>query len=198
MLLEGRVDLIRRTGREESVVGVMERPGVWGGGFRAWADAVGYLATGRGSSPGRLLRVPSQDLGRLARAWFPFGVHLIEGFFQTVRTIEATARQRAGLVALGTLAAGLAHEINNPAAAAARAADALRDNCVALLASLVLLAERSLSAEQFMAVDALRASSTPRPPTPARLPSRIARRSWPAGSTTTRSRIRGASLLRWR
>jgi signal transduction histidine kinase len=156
VLLAGRVELLRRTRWEESVAGVMERPGVWAGGFRAWSDQAGYLATGRAASPGVMLRVPAESLGERARAWFPFGVHLIEGFFQTVRNMEALARQQEALAALGTLAAGLTHEINNPASAAVRAAGALQDTCDVLLSSLVRLAERSLSAGQFIAIDALR------------------------------------------
>ncbi len=156
VLLAGRVELVRRTRWEESVAGVMDRPGVWAGGFRAWSDTAGYLATGRGASSGVMLRVPAEALGERARAWFPFGVHLIAGFFQTVRNMEALTRQREALAALGTLAAGLAHEMNNPASAAVRAAGALQDTCDALLSSLVRLAERSLSAEQFLAIDTLR------------------------------------------
>jgi len=156
VLLAGRVELLRRTRWEESVAGVMERPGVWAGGFRAWADQAGYLATGRGASSGVMLRVPAGALGDLVRAWFPFGVHLIAGFFQTVRNMEALSRQQEALAALGTLAAGLAHEINNPASAAVRAAGALQDTCDVLLSSLTSLAERSLSAGQFVGIDKLR------------------------------------------
>jgi signal transduction histidine kinase len=156
VLVEGRVELLRRTRWEESVAGVMDRPGVWAGGFRAWSDQAGYLATGRGASSGVMLRVPAETLGERARAWFPFGVHLIEGFFQTVRNMEALSRQREALAALGTLAAGLAHEINNPASAAVRAAGALQDTYDVLLSSLVHLAERALSAGQFIAIDTLR------------------------------------------
>lgn len=156
VLVEGRVELLRRTRWEESVAGVMDRPGVWAGGFRAWSDQAGYLATGRGTSSGVMLRVPAEALGERARTWFPFGVHLIEGFFQTVRNMEALSRQREALAALGTLAAGLAHEINNPASAAVRAVGALQDTCNVLLSSTVRLAERSLAAEQFIAIDTLR------------------------------------------
>jgi len=156
VLLAGRVELLRRTRWEESVAGVMERPGVWAGGFQAWADKAGYMATARGASPGVMLRVPAGALGERVRAWFPFGVHLIEGFFQTVRNMEALSRQREALAALGTLAAGLAHEINNPASAAVRASGALQDASDALLSSLARLAEGSLPAEQFLALDALR------------------------------------------
>jgi signal transduction histidine kinase len=157
VLVDGLVDLVRQAGREEPVVmRTMDRPGLWAGGFRAWDQTSSYLATGRGASEGRMFRVPSAALGELTRDWFPFGVHLIEGFFQTVRMMDSLSRQREALIALGTLAAGLAHELNNPASATARAVDALEETCDTLLGSLADLAESSLSREQFVALDRMR------------------------------------------
>jgi signal transduction histidine kinase len=157
VLVEGRVHLVRRAGREEAVVMMtMDRPGLWAGGFQAWDDASSYLATGRGADSGRMLRIASPALGELARSWFPFGVHLITGFFQTVRSMDTLSRQREQLIGLGRIAASLAHELNNPASAAARAVDELNDECDAMLASVVRLAEQSLPGEDLVALDALR------------------------------------------
>jgi signal transduction histidine kinase len=161
LLLEGSLELLRRVGHEDTVVGTMSNPGQWAGGFRAWDPHGVYMATARAASPGRLLRVPAEAFGELSQAWFPFGVHLIKGLFQTVRNIESTARQREALVALGTLAAGLAHEINNPASASIRAVDALRGTADGLLTSLRLLAEAGISAEAFVQLDALRQALQP-------------------------------------
>jgi signal transduction histidine kinase len=161
VLVDGVIELRRRAGREDMVVGRMDAPGRWAGGFRAWDEHGVYLATGRGVTPGRVLRVPADVLRERSNAWFPFGGHLIEGLFRTARTIESNARQRDSLVTLGTLSAGLAHEINNPTAAAARSVDALDETCRTLLSSLRQLAEGEITAAQFTALDALRQQIEP-------------------------------------
>jgi signal transduction histidine kinase len=57
---------------------------------------------------------------------FPLTNHLLSGIMTGVRTFEGTVVQQEKLAALGRLSAGLAHELNNPAAAAKRAASDLR------------------------------------------------------------------------
>jgi signal transduction histidine kinase len=161
VLVDGAIDLLRRIGPEDTVVGRMDVPGRWAGGFRAWDEHGVYLATGLGATGGRVLRVPADVLAEKVDAWFPFGGHLIQGLYRTARSIEAMARQRESLVTLGTLAAGFAHEINNPAAAASRAVDALDDACQTLLSSLSRLARDEISARQFTALDTLRREVEP-------------------------------------
>jgi signal transduction histidine kinase len=161
VLVDGAIDLSRHVGREDTVVGRMDVPGRWAGGFRAWDERGIYLASGRGVQEGRVLRVPATVLRTLTDAWFPLGGHLINGVYGTARSIEATARQRQSLVTLGTLAAGLAHEINNPAAAATRAADALEAVCQTLITSLDRLAQGEISAPQLTALDKLRREIQP-------------------------------------
>jgi signal transduction histidine kinase len=160
VVVDGSVDLWRHLGREETLVGKMVA-GRWAGGFRAWDEHGVYLATGVAATRGRVLRVPAAALRDLINAWFPFGRHLIEGLYGTARTIESTARQRQSLVTLGKLAAGLAHEINNPAAAAVRAADALETETQTLLSSLGKLARDEITARQFAALDELRSELAP-------------------------------------
>ncbi|MFF0341922.1 sensor histidine kinase [Kribbella sp. NPDC004875] len=156
VLVDGAIALHRKIGREDTVLGKMDLPGRWAGGFRAWDEHGVYLASGRGVAEGRVLRVPADLLRERIDAWFPLAGHLIKGVYGTARAIESTARQRESLITLGTLAAGLAHEINNPAAAAARSVSALDTACVALLSALRRLAEGDVTAAQFSALDELR------------------------------------------
>jgi signal transduction histidine kinase len=156
VLVDGAIDLVRHVGREDTVVARMDMPGRWAGGFRAWDEHGTYLATGRGARAGRVLQVPAEALRDRANAWFPFGAHLIAGLYRTARSVESIARQRMSLVTLGTLAAGIAHEINNPASAASRAVNALETECQMLLSSVGQLAEQQIAPEQFAALDRLR------------------------------------------
>ncbi len=157
MLVEGVIE-IRREGK---TVARMDVPGRWAGGLRAWDQEGVYLATGHAAAPGRVLRVPATVLRELTTRWFPFFGHLIGGLYGTARQVESAILQRDALVTLGTLAAGLAHEINNPAAAATRAVDALEGACQTLLSSLRRIADDEISAQQFKDLDSLRREIEP-------------------------------------
>ena len=159
ILLDGRIELSRRVGDQSTVVATMDEPGRWAGGLAAWGGTDEHTvtrATGVAVTDCRVFAVRSSDLGRLVGEWSPFAKHMITGIYQTIRSIDATARQRDSLVALGTLAAGLAHEINNPASASMRAVEALKQTSGYMISGLIGLAEQQLGSQQFLEVERLR------------------------------------------
>jgi signal transduction histidine kinase len=165
VLVEGEIELTRRLGDETMVI-PMAIPGQWAGGTMAWSaegDSV-FRASGRARTAVRCLIVPAEALAELVERWSPFAKHMLTGVYQTLRGLDAAARERESLLALGTLAAGLAHEINNPASAAMRDVESLGDTAGYMLSALVDLAELGVLAEQFLALDRRRTELQARPP----------------------------------
>ena len=72
--------------------------------------------------------------------WFPMAVHLLEGLFFGYKNTQQAIGQRERLLALGSLSAGLTHELNNPAAAAVRATASLRERVAGMRHKLGMIA----------------------------------------------------------
>jgi len=135
VLLSGGVALTRRIGADDIEVTRTTNPGVYGGAFMAYlGDRVPqvYNNTMRVTEPSRFFVIDADRFAELMNDWFPMAVHLLEGLFFGTKNVQEVIGQRERLLALGSLTAGLTHELNNPAAAAVRATAALREKIVAL------------------------------------------------------------------
>lgn len=150
VLLDGELELTRHVGGQRVVLDTMSHPGEYAGGIRAFATSGtsgGYRATGMTLRPSRFFQLPSDALGRLLDEWLPMAKHLLDGYVHTLEFIEVAVRERGRLISLGTLAAGLTHELNNPAAAARHTAIDLR----AVMGRLATLAGRVATGELTLA-----------------------------------------------
>ncbi|GAA4755332.1 ATP-binding protein [Modestobacter marinus] len=149
VLLEGGLLLSKHTDGEDVVLNDTTHRGAYAGAVRAFTQSrdPNYQTTLRTTRPSRFLRLPAEDFAALVHRQCPMAVHLLDGLYEGIRMTESTMRQREHLVQLGTLSANLAHELNNPAAAAVRATEQLRSRVAGMRRKLGLLSEAGLSPE---------------------------------------------------
>jgi len=149
VLLEGEVALLRRVGPDDVETTRTTQRGVYAGATQAYVDEAEqrYTTSMRALVPSTFLVLPADTFATMIREWFPMAVHLLEGLFLGMRSSQAVVGQRERLVALGSLTAGLTHELNNPAAAAVRATAALRERVAGMRHKLALLADGHLPSE---------------------------------------------------
>ena len=130
VLLDGVLVLTRRVGEDDVEVVRSAQRGVYAGAFAAFlGDQVPqvYTASARAAEPSRFFVMSAATYTQMIHQWFPMALHLLEGLFFNVQNTQQIIGQRERLLALGSLSAGLTHELNNPAAAAVRATSALRE-----------------------------------------------------------------------
>jgi signal transduction histidine kinase len=123
VLLEGRIEWWLELDGERILLGA--RDGVTYFGATNLMLEQPIEVTARAVLPSRLLRIDGEDFRTLLREEPSVLQRTIQLVAPVQRFQEAAIRQREKLASLGTLAAGLAHELNNPAAAARRSAQEL-------------------------------------------------------------------------
>jgi signal transduction histidine kinase len=143
VLIEGSVILYRRVGQDDVEFTRTEQRGVYAGAWQAYlGDRVPqtYNSSMRVSAPSRFYVLDADKFAELMRRWFPMALHLLEGLFFGSQSTQQAIGQRERLLALGSLSAGLTHELNNPAAAAVRATSSLRERVAGMRHKLALIA----------------------------------------------------------
>ncbi|MFJ4833438.1 ATP-binding protein [Streptomyces sp. NPDC088747] len=144
VLLEGNLVMSRRVGEDDVETNRSSQVGVYAGAMQAYLteqpDQSFYKGSLRVTEPSRFFILPAEVFAAVLREWFPMAVHLLEGLFFGSQNTQRTISQRERLLALGSLSAGLTHELNNPAAAAVRATSALRDRVAGMRHKLGVIA----------------------------------------------------------
>ena len=145
VVIEGELLVTKRTAEGQSTMAV-HKPGEFTGEISLLTGGLSPVS-GHATQPSRVLRIERTVFNRLLTDCSPVAHIMLPAMASRLRDIETVAQQSSRLAALGKLAAGLAHELNNPAAAASRAAGQLRSTIVAAQALSMSLHDLAISAE---------------------------------------------------
>ncbi|MEU0618707.1 ATP-binding protein [Streptomyces albogriseolus] len=150
VMVDGTVVLSRRVGGDDVEVARTSQRGVYAGAMQAYlGDRVPqvYNNSLRVTEPTRFFVLPADTFADIMQDWFPMAVHLLEGLFFGAKSAQQAIGQRERLLALGSLSAGLTHELNNPAAAAVRATASLRERVGKMRRKLRVISEGAYDRE---------------------------------------------------
>jgi signal transduction histidine kinase len=125
ILMHGELEVARREGGGEVVLAV-QGPGTFVGEM-SLLERAPRSATVRAIHESEVLKIDADAFHRILATSPGATLTILRTFASRLRSTEASLRQNAKLASLGTLAAGLAHELNNPAAALSRSAAALAE-----------------------------------------------------------------------
>ncbi|MBV9389668.1 MAG: cyclic nucleotide-binding domain-containing protein, partial [Chroococcidiopsidaceae cyanobacterium CP_BM_ER_R8_30] len=166
---EGQIQITKRLGLREEVLTV-HQPGEFIGEISLLTGAQ-VPFTARALDTSRVIEIQSSNFNQFLIDYPAYSLMILSAMMERAKERELLFRQQEKLAALGKLSAGLAHELNNPAAAGQRAAKQLRHTVATLQSNSFKLLEQELSPSQRQLVKELQQAAiahyTTAPPLPA-------------------------------
>jgi signal transduction histidine kinase len=160
LLLEGSIQTFLMNGEHVEPVGRQFSP--------TWMGAIGALTEGplgvriQAETDMRFGLVESSEFRRMAFAQPVIHKRVMQQMAPVMSRITAIEQNRERLASLGTMAAGLAHELNNPAAAAGRAAEQMAEAVDVVGATLRRFVESGIEREDAAKLVALHSEAIER------------------------------------
>ena len=158
LVLEGQLETTREVAGEQ-VLMMSHGSGGFLGAMALLTDTP-YRGSTCAVAETLLFELDGEDLRRLAFTHPPLLRKFLPAIESVSGAIKGVERDREKLLAVGKLAAGLAHELNNPAAAAARGVATLREHERQRQAAFAEIAGTGAPAEQLAALASLGAQAT--------------------------------------
>lgn len=154
VLLDGELTMSKLSGGQDIETNRTAQRGVYCGAWRAFTGGPehSYDTSVHATRPSRFFVIDAPAFAAFMKDQFPMAVHLLDGISVGNERTRRIIDRREKLLALGRLSAGLTHQLNNPAAATARAAAELRDRVAGMRQKLAMLADGSLSPEALRAL----------------------------------------------
>jgi signal transduction histidine kinase len=143
MLVEGEMQVRREKGPSDGWINTVLAGEV--SGMLPFSRMTTFGVTGRAVKRTRILWLAAALFPEMLRRIPALEARLVALLTDRVREWTRLDQQREKLAALGKLSAGLAHELNNPAAAVQRSSSELRDRIVALRGLAARLVECGLT-----------------------------------------------------
>ncbi|HEX7587556.1 MAG TPA: ATP-binding protein [Anaerolineae bacterium] len=164
---EGEFEVSKRSGNQDVTLAIRGPGEIFG--EMSLLDGTAHSASVRAVKEGRLFKIGAAVFRDLLATRPQATLAILRTVTERLRNTEVMLRQNEKMAALGTLSAGLAHELNNPAAAAKRSAAQLRDTLVEWQRAASDLATLSLDLHQKETLNGLRAEMSKRAAKPVSL-----------------------------